>query len=41
MPPGVPLARINRGELGIKTGKGFYKSPDPEYREPGWLLREE
>jgi len=41
MPPGVLLDRISRGELGIKTGKGFYKYPDPEYREQGWLLREE
>ncbi len=41
MPPEVLLDRINRGELGIKTGKGFYEYPDPEYREQGWLLREE
>jgi 3-hydroxybutyryl-CoA dehydrogenase len=41
LPPGVLLGRISRGELGVKTGKGFYTYPDPEYREPGWLLREE
>jgi len=40
-PPVVLLDRINRGELGVKTGKGFYTYPDPEYRKPGWLLRKE
>lgn len=40
-PPGVLLDRISRGELGVKTGKGFYSYPNPDYRAPGWLLREE
>jgi 3-hydroxybutyryl-CoA dehydrogenase len=40
-PPVVLLDRISRGELGVKTGKGFYTYPTPEYREPRWLLREE
>jgi len=37
----VLLERISKGELGVKTGKGFYTYPDPEYRESGWLIREE
>jgi 3-hydroxybutyryl-CoA dehydrogenase len=40
-PPGILLDRISRGELGTKTGKGFYTYPDPEYMEPGWLLKKE
>ena len=36
-PPGVLLDKIGRGELGVKTGKGFYSYPDPEFRDPGWL----
>ncbi len=37
MPPRVLLEKIERGELGVKTGKGFYTYPDPSYMEPGWL----
>jgi len=36
-PPKILLDKIERGELGVKTGKGFYAYPDPEYRKPGWL----
>ncbi len=36
-PPPVLLRKIERGELGVKTGKGFYSYPDPSYKEPGWL----
>ena len=36
-PPGILLRKIERGELGVKTGKGFYSYPDPSYEEPGWL----
>ncbi|MGD2141851.1 MAG: 3-hydroxyacyl-CoA dehydrogenase family protein [Candidatus Bathyarchaeota archaeon] len=39
-PPGLLLEKIEKGELGIKTGKGFYSYPKPEFREPGWLRRE-
>jgi 3-hydroxybutyryl-CoA dehydrogenase len=36
-PPEMLLERIARGELGLKTGKGFYSYPDPAYLEPGFL----
>ncbi len=36
-PPGMLLEMIERGELGLKTGKGFYTYPDPAYLEPGFL----
>ena len=36
-PPKILLDKINKGELGVKTGKGFYNYPDPEYRKPEWL----
>lgn len=36
-PPKILLDRIERGDLGVKTGKGFYTYPDPDYRKPGWL----
>ena len=38
-PPKILLDKINKGELGVKTGKGFYTYPDPEYRKPRWLHR--
>jgi len=30
--------RINRGELGIKSGKGFYEYPNPLWQHPDFLL---
>ena len=39
-PPGILMDRISRGELGVKTGKGFYTYPNPEYMVPGWLYGE-
>jgi 3-hydroxybutyryl-CoA dehydrogenase len=36
-PPKILVDKINKGELGVKTGKGFYNYPDPEYRKPEWL----
>jgi 3-hydroxybutyryl-CoA dehydrogenase len=41
MPPRVLLKRIERGELGVKTGKGFYTYPSPAFQEPGWLAGSE
>ena len=40
-PPGVLLDKISRGELGVKTGKGFYTYPNPEYQVTEWLYGEE
>jgi len=28
---------IDRGELGVKTGKGFYVYPNPAFQQPGFL----
>jgi 3-hydroxybutyryl-CoA dehydrogenase len=36
-PPMMLRDMIERGELGFKTGKGFYKYPNPAYLEPGFL----
>lgn len=36
-PPDKLKEMINKGELGIKTGKGFYRYPNPEYRDPNFL----
>ena len=37
MPPQKLLEKIKKGELGVKTGKGFYSYPDPEYIHPDFL----
>jgi 3-hydroxybutyryl-CoA dehydrogenase len=29
-------AYLDRGELGVKSGKGFYSYPDPAFRRPGF-----
>lgn len=34
-------AYIDRGELGVKTGRGFYSYPDPEYTSPDFIMRAE
>jgi 3-hydroxybutyryl-CoA dehydrogenase len=36
-PPDGLKAMIERKELGIKTGKGFYTYPNPEYAKPDFL----
>jgi 3-hydroxybutyryl-CoA dehydrogenase len=36
-PPRLLLDKIARGELGVKTGKGFYTYPNPSYQDPSWL----
>jgi 3-hydroxybutyryl-CoA dehydrogenase len=36
-PPPLLLRKIEQGELGVKTGNGFYSYPDPSYLEPEWL----
>ncbi len=40
-PPEILLNKIKKGELGVKTGRGFYTYPDPEYSKPDWLHLEE
>jgi 3-hydroxybutyryl-CoA dehydrogenase len=36
-PPEALLEKIKRGELGVKTGKGFYTYPNPEFLQPDFL----
>jgi 3-hydroxybutyryl-CoA dehydrogenase len=36
-PPSVLLDKIDRGELGVKTGKGFYSYPNPRFEDARWL----
>ena len=36
-PPEALKAMVDRKELGLKTGKGFYAYPDPEYSRPDFL----
>jgi len=37
LPPKILLDKIRKGDLGVKTGKGFYTYPDPSYTRLGWL----
>ena len=37
-PPVALKEKIDRGELGVKTGKGFYTYPDPECMRPDFVL---
>jgi len=36
-PPEALKAMVDRKELGLKTGRGFYTYPDPEFRRPEFL----
>jgi 3-hydroxyacyl-CoA dehydrogenase len=36
-PPDALMEKIRKGELGIKTGKGFYTYPNPEFLQPDFL----
>ena len=36
-PPQALMDKVDRGELGVKSGKGFYTYPDPEFSLPGFL----
>lgn len=36
-PPEALLQMIKKGELGLKSGKGFYTYPDPEFARDGFL----
>lgn len=37
-PPALLRAKVDRGELGIKSGRGFYSYPEPECAGEGFLL---
>jgi len=39
-PPQALKDMIDRKELGVKTGKGFYTYPNPEYCRPDFLTRQ-
>ena len=36
-PPRILLEKTERGDLGRKTGRGFYTYPHPAYEDPNWL----
>ena len=36
-PPDLLLKKIEIGELGRKSGKGFYTYPNPAFLDPSWL----
>lgn len=36
-PSGVLGRKLAAGDLGEKSGRGFYSHPDPEYVREGWL----
>lgn len=37
LPPQPLQSMVERRQLGVKTGEGFYRYPDPEYRQPEFL----
>ncbi|MBN2326192.1 MAG: 3-hydroxyacyl-CoA dehydrogenase family protein [Candidatus Omnitrophica bacterium] len=40
LPPKFLLEKIEKGELGVKTGRGFYTYPNPKFLDPKWLKGE-
>jgi len=36
-PPDALLDKIKKGEIGVKSGRGFYNYPDPEFAQPEFL----
>jgi 3-hydroxybutyryl-CoA dehydrogenase len=36
-PPEALMGKVKKGELGVKTGKGFYAYPNPEFLKPDFL----
>jgi len=37
LPPSILTDRVSRGDLGIKTGRGFYTYPTPAWAQPDFL----
>lgn len=33
------MDKVEAGELGVKSGKGFYDYPDPAFRRPDFVAR--
>ncbi|MEF8874773.1 MAG: 3-hydroxyacyl-CoA dehydrogenase family protein [Candidatus Thermoplasmatota archaeon] len=40
-PPDLLLDKLEKGDLGVKSGKGFYEYPHPAYEDEEWLMGEE
>jgi 3-hydroxybutyryl-CoA dehydrogenase len=40
-PPALLTDKVRRGELGPKSGRGFYEYPDASFLRPGWLSKED
>jgi 3-hydroxybutyryl-CoA dehydrogenase len=38
-PPKKLLDMVKRGDMGLKTGKGFYTYPNPESLQPNFIGR--
>lgn len=41
LPSAILAEKLAAGELGEKSGSGFYRHPDPEYLRKGWLSGED
>ncbi|MEW5723078.1 MAG: 3-hydroxyacyl-CoA dehydrogenase family protein [Thermodesulfobacteriota bacterium] len=39
-PPRLLEVMIAGGRLGVKSGRGFYSYPNPDYKNPAWLRKE-
>ena len=38
-PRAVLTDKVERGDLGMPSGSGFYSYPNPSYEEPGWIFQ--